>query len=372
MEDSGAVRGPVGGEDVEASESGAVHNNNREQENCPPSSILAMTGDQATTGRRPHNRHNKGPSSILVPRGKQRHHEALYGGGDFEAEFTPKTAVEEDEIQRELEDRMVDEMKLQARKRSVHQPLVFTEVLPLIRTGVQSLAKDDFTICFESKRTPRWNHTVVLSIMWVLGIIIRYVVLFPVKVLIFMVGTSMFLSAMSVVFWMRDGRRKKKWMRTLIQFWSRVWITSWFGVIRYHGVFPVRKLNQIYVANHTSLIDFIVLLNQIPFATVGQQHGGLIAFLQKTISSLGNIWFDRFESRDRAVVSRRLQEHINDPENPPLLIFPEGVCVNNEHVVMFRKGAFDIGATVCPIAIRYKFRLSPSELEIFSFPRPAL
>ena len=51
-----------------------------------------------------------------------RHHEALYGGGDFEAEFTPKTAVEEDEIQRELEDRMVDEMKLQARKRSVHQP----------------------------------------------------------------------------------------------------------------------------------------------------------------------------------------------------------------------------------------------------------
>ena len=93
----------------------------------------------------------------------------------------------------------------------------------------------------------------------------------------------MFLSAMSVVFWMRDGRRKKKWMvwtlcgvqhlslvpsmntrtqnhetpeadspcfpyrfqRTLIQFWSRVWITSWFGVIRYHGVFPVRKLNQV-------------------------------------------------------------------------------------------------------------------------------
>ena len=50
------------------------------------------------------------------------------------------------------------------------------------------------------------------------------------------------------------------------------------------------------------------------------------AFLQKTISSLGNIWFDRFESRDRAVVSRRLQEHINDPENPPLLIFPEGTC----------------------------------------------
>ena len=32
---------------------------------------------------------------------------------------------------------------------------------------------------------------------------------------------------------------------------------------------------------------------------------------------------------------------------------PQGTCVNNEYCVMFKRGAFDIGATVCPVAIKY-------------------
>jgi len=40
-------------------------------------------------------------------------------------------------------------------------------------------------------------------------------------------------------------------------------------------------------------------------------------------------------------------------KNIPLLLFPEGVCVNNEYCVMFKKGAFELGATVYPIAIKY-------------------
>ena len=49
---------------------------------------------------------------------------------------------------------------------------------------------------------------------------------------------------------------------------------------------------------------------------------------------------------DRAVVATRMREHVNNPDGIPLLIFPEGTCVNNEYTVMFKRGAFDIGATV--------------------------
>lgn len=42
-----------------------------------------------------------------------------------------------------------------------------------------------------------------------------------------------------------------------------------------------------------------------------------------------------------------------DPGSTPLLIFPEGTCVNNEYTVMFKRGAFDMDAYVCPIAIKY-------------------
>ena len=65
------------------------------------------------------------------------------------------------------------------------------------------------------------------------------------------------------------------------------------------------------------------------------------------------IRFNRTESKDREMVQRRLREHVADPERLPLLIFPEGTCVNNEYCVMFKKGAFDLGCKVCPIAIKY-------------------
>ena len=65
------------------------------------------------------------------------------------------------------------------------------------------------------------------------------------------------------------------------------------------------------------------------------------------------IRFNRTESKDREMVQRRLREHVANPDRLPLLIFPEGTCVNNEYCVMFKKGAFDLGCKVCPIAIKY-------------------
>jgi DTW domain-containing protein YfiP len=59
------------------------------------------------------------------------------------------------------------------------------------------------------------------------------------------------------------------------------------------------------------------------------------------------------QAKDRELVHKRMQEHVCDPDTTPLLVFPEGTCVNNEYTVMFKKGAFDLGATVCPVAIKY-------------------
>lgn len=61
----------------------------------------------------------------------------------------------------------------------------------------------------------------------------------------------------------------------------------------------------------------------------------------------------RMQVKDRVVVAKRMKEHVQAADTTPLLIFPEGTCVNNEYCVMFKRGAFDLGATVCPIAIKY-------------------
>ncbi|MED6295444.1 Glycerol-3-phosphate acyltransferase 3 [Characodon lateralis] len=53
----------------------------------------------------------------------------------------------------------------------------------------------------------------------------------------------------------------------------------------------------------------------------------------------------------------RLKDHIAAKTKLPILIFPEGTCVNNTSVMMFKKGSFEIEGTIYPVAIKYDPRL---------------
>ena len=56
---------------------------------------------------------------------------------------------------------------------------------------------------------------------------------------------------------------------------------------------------------------------------------------------------------NRDATATKIREHVSNPNSNRLLIFPEGTCVNNEYCVQFKKGAFELGAEVCPIAMKY-------------------
>jgi glycerol-3-phosphate O-acyltransferase 3/4 len=107
---------------------------------------------------------------------------------------------------------------------------------------------------------------------------------------------------------------------------------------------------------------------------IGQRHGGVLGFMQKAISRCAHhIWFERTESRDRNSVRTALKEHIDHPNNlPPILIFPEGTCINNTSVMLFKKGSFEVADVVYPIALKYDNRLgdafwNSSEQGIFTY-----
>jgi glycerol-3-phosphate O-acyltransferase 3/4 len=146
----------------------------------------------------------------------------------------------------------------------------------------------------------------------------------------------------------------KKIERILVEMICNFFVASWTGVVKYHGPRPSIRPKQVYVANHTSMIDFIVLEQMTPFAVIMQKHPGWVGLLQSTIlETVGCIWFNRSEAKDREIVARKLRDHVQGTDNNPLLIFPEGTCVNNNYTVMFKKGAFELDCTVCPIAIKY-------------------
>ncbi|KAL1366364.1 hypothetical protein HN51_014202 [Arachis hypogaea] len=230
------------------------------------------------------------------------------------------------------------------------------DISPTLSEAAGAIVDDSFLRCFKSIRSEPWNWNVYLFPLWCFGVVIRYLILFPARVLLLSFGWMIFLSAFIPVHLLlkRDNSVRKNIERCLVEMICGFFVASWTGVVKYHGPRPSMRPKQVFVANHTSMIDFIILEQMTAFAVIMQKHPGWVGLLQNTIlESVGCIWFNRTEAKDREIVARKLREHVQGADNNPLLIFPEGTCVNNHYSVMFKKGAFELGCTVCPVAIKY-------------------
>lgn len=182
----------------------------------------------------------------------------------------------------------------------------------------------------------------------------RYGVLLPLRLSLF-VTFSCFALSVLVPLALVSPRGGTPLMDTLLHFYMKGILVSLGAKVKYYGKKPSPRVPHIFVANHTSVTDLAVAsgMGRI-HAVVAQAHGGMFGWLCRAVLRplTASLLFDRNESRDRAIVSRRMKQHVNDPRNNPLLIFPEGTCVNNEYTVLFHKGAFELDCLVCPIAIK--------------------
>ncbi|CAH8540537.1 unnamed protein product [Dicrocoelium dendriticum] len=124
------------------------------------------------------------------------------------------------------------------------------------------------------------------------------------------------------------------------------------GYERYVKIDPTP--NTICVANHTTPFDWCILASDNTYAVVGQSHSGFFGIVERIISAaVPAVWFDRDEVFDRQLTAKRLRDHVARTDAEPLLIFPEGTCINNTSVMKFKKGCFEIGAPIHPVAIKY-------------------
>ncbi|KAI8427162.1 hypothetical protein MSG28_014777 [Choristoneura fumiferana] len=173
------------------------------------------------------------------------------------------------------------------------------------------------------------------------------------------------------------------------------------AVITYHDVHN-KPRGGICVANHTSPIDALVLMCDNCYSLIGQRHGGFLGLLQRALARASpHIWFERSEVKDRHAVARRSsprtlasqhsvmqfkkgsfevgpiypvaikssQEHLhqqhlrNSVQERKLRIvwsylpsrfqiFPKNTCINNTSVMQFKKGSFEVGGLIYPVAIK--------------------
>ncbi|KAI8039553.1 glycerol-3-phosphate acyltransferase 3 isoform X2 [Drosophila gunungcola] len=240
----------------------------------------------------------------------------------------------------------------------------FEKCLDYVKSGVEAIIEDDVTSRFEAEELKSWNmltrtnrHYEFISwkitSIWVFGFFIRYVILMPLRVLVCFVGVVWLTVCTAAVGYLKDGPYKRALVHKVLGMCFGVLSSAISAVITYHNE-DNRPSSGICVANHTSPIDVLVLMCDSTYSLIGQRHGGFLGVLQRALARASpHIWFERGEAKDRHLVAERLKQHVSDPNNPPILIFPEGTCINNTSVMQFKKGSFEVGGVIYPVAIKY-------------------
>uniref|UniRef100_A0A669CS18 Glycerol-3-phosphate acyltransferase 4 n=1 Tax=Oreochromis niloticus TaxID=8128 RepID=A0A669CS18_ORENI len=231
-----------------------------------------------------------------------------------------------------------------------------SDIFYFARRGVESIMDDEVTKRFSAEELESWNlltrsnynfHYISLrlTVLWGLGLLIRYGFLLPLRVTLAFTGVGLLVFLTSVVGLLPNGRMKNFLSEKVHLMCYRICVRALTNKPKNGGI---------CVANHTSPIDVIILASDGCYAMVGQIHGGLMGVIQRSmVKACPHIWFERSEVKDRHLVAKRLSDHVEDKSKLPILIFPEGTCINNTSVMMFKKGSFEIGATVYPVAIKY-------------------
>ncbi|KAK1884631.1 Glycerol-3-phosphate acyltransferase 3 [Dissostichus eleginoides] len=243
-----------------------------------------------------------------------------------------------------------------------------SDALFFYQTGLESIVDDTVTQRFSSEELNSWNLltrtnqnfryiSLRLTLFWGVGVFVRYGLLLPFRVTLVVIGLS-WLVIGTVLVGLLPESSVKNWLSELVHLTCyRVCARGLSATILYHNKENRPQKGGICVANHTTPIDIVILANDGCYAMVGQVHGGLMGVLQRSMSrSCPHVWFERSEMKDRHTVANRLRAHVAARTKLPILIFPEGTCVNNTSVMMFKKGSFEIGGTIYPVAIKYDAR----------------
>ncbi|XP_022080703.1 glycerol-3-phosphate acyltransferase 4-like [Acanthaster planci] len=240
-----------------------------------------------------------------------------------------------------------------------------SDVCYFAKKGVEAIIDDEVTKRFTAEELPSWNlltrtsmryHyiNIHLTLLWVAGFAFRYLVLLPVRLAVTSICMLYLLVSSAFLGYFPDSRFKQILNKYSSLTLHRMFCRCFSAIITFHNK-ENRAKGGICVANHTSPIDIAILSFDNVYAFIGQLHTGFTGMVQRAMSRTGtdHIWFERSEVRDRKKVTQRLREHVNDPNKLPILIFPEGTCINNTSVMQFKKGSFEVGGMVYPVAIKY-------------------
>ncbi|KAK6059637.1 Acyltransferase [Cooperia oncophora] len=226
--------------------------------------------------------------------------------------------------------------------------VVVDDSIDFIAAGIEAIIEDQVTSRFRAEQLPSWNlltrtrysfqyinaaapcvrhgsqengnHQNVdlfplfplllmnwrLSLLWAAGFLFRYLVLVPIRIMLFILGMTTMCGVCYIVGHVPNQKIRKFLNRHVMLASMRIFSRSFSSIIRFHDQENRAKKGGICVANHTSPIDVMVLSCDNCYAMIGQKQGGFLGFIQDSLSRAEHhIWFERSEAGDRKKVLQR-------------------------------------------------------------------
>ncbi|KAI6191813.1 PlsC domain-containing protein [Aphelenchoides bicaudatus] len=239
--------------------------------------------------------------------------------------------------------------------------------LNLIRSGVEAIVQDEFSQAFELSPDHKkyrlslelWNYSdLKLKILFVLMILIRFFVIFPVRLALF-VSSFVFITVCCILtYWIEFTTQQKL---VISRRFCRLYTAGTGLIAFFHNEELKPKPPGVFVSNHMSANDVMILSLDISpnqdflYTVTGQQHAGIIGYIQRLVSKLiSTMWLERSIADSRL---KFLKEVLAAAKNSHLvLMFPEGFCSNNTAVLQFRKAVFEKEIEIYPVAIKQDSR----------------
>ncbi|ORD96107.1 GPAT4 [Hepatospora eriocheir] len=207
--------------------------------------------------------------------------------------------------------------------------------------GIQAMLDDEYRRTYRPYKIKTASNIVLKC----LSVIVRFLILFPFRLLIFLfiLGPIMLISLIYKPFFI----------------YALKVINFGLGLFIVH-VGEKKRLDQshVYVANHTSFLDYLIISShKFPQTAIGQSYNGIYGAFSNFISKSNNsVFFERTDKKDKDLAVGLIKQYMTDDKSS-LLIFPEGKCNNNKYSTLFFKGSFGFNIPVIPVAIKFKKNL---------------
>jgi hypothetical protein len=187
--------------------------------------------------------------------------------------------------------------------------------IDLFMSGIEAIVEDDVLTFFKEQNLERWNfltryrvssksYKFKVDIIWLFGVILRYAILLPARVMLLSVGTIYAITFPIVMFLLPESTIKKKFGRNFMILNAKLLSKSVITRLEFHDT-EYRPKSGICVANHTTPLDTVFLMQDNLLSITGQRHGGFLGILQKATENIPSIFIDRSKANERLEMSRR-------------------------------------------------------------------